>query len=184
MNTLNENQQAFIKAYSDDVAMVSDEYLVEFFRLKEIGGDYYEVFSSEGSHMEDCWSLWNSALDYQAQQKVKAVIVSSAESGIDVYSEGDVIDLTLIEPDRLDNPWNESEFNEEIDSWESHIHLVPDWIKDTYKKREKEYCVTMAYWISEKVFASSGAEAIRIAKEARAEIDLVDGYVPLAEELA
>lgn len=62
METLTNNQQAFIKAYSGDVAMVDDEQLIEFLKIDSIGGCYSDLDS--GSHMKDSWCLWNSAIAY------------------------------------------------------------------------------------------------------------------------
>lgn len=55
------NREDFIKSYGNDIAMVSEEMLREFLAMKAVGDDYYEAFGSEGTHMMDCWLLWNHA---------------------------------------------------------------------------------------------------------------------------
>jgi len=55
------NREDFISSYGNDIAMVSEEMLREFLAMEAVGGDYYEAFGFEGSHMMYCWLLWNHA---------------------------------------------------------------------------------------------------------------------------
>ena len=63
-NRLNErrqdtNREGFIRSYGNVCACVTEERLREFLAIEAVGGDYYKAFGGEGTHMMDCWLLWN-----------------------------------------------------------------------------------------------------------------------------
>lgn len=62
MITNESNIESFITAYGKCVAGVRESELREFFKILEVDGtdgDYMNVCS--GSHIMDCWDLWNEA---------------------------------------------------------------------------------------------------------------------------
>lgn len=59
MINLSENQLVFIESYGKCISLVDEETLIEFFN---VGDNYMNVNS--GSHIMDCWCLWQSAVSY------------------------------------------------------------------------------------------------------------------------
>jgi hypothetical protein len=83
----------------------------------------------------------------EPKEKIKIVITSS-DDGVLVFADHNLIDYVLIDPFHLERLAVESpnDYNEEIDSWAGFESLLPYWITKQYKKIEKEYQVSIAYW--------------------------------------
>jgi hypothetical protein len=69
MTTKESNIESFISAYSKCVAGVRESELREFFKILEVDGydaEYLNMCS--GSHIMDCWLLWNEARNMRIMQ--------------------------------------------------------------------------------------------------------------------